>query len=227
MKTIIKEHPLRTIVLDFDLAKQAPDFETKALDAYYEMHDETWEAKKKLQEHKDNLFELDIQLTELEYLLQPIEQQLDFLEVAFKLDEKIKLPMLEDSFTIDIGDFIREVIQHNTAMIDLHPTLAEEWKWFDNWAQFIYDHEDWCTFGQEDLIHEVFRQYEKVSVDIVSLDIDQQEFFGAHGEVRKLQDDYFDYGEQIFGMHDRIKERAEKAYRRAERLQAYIDEHYE
>lgn len=227
MKTIIREHPLRTIVLDFDLDKTTPDFETKALTAYYDMHDKTWETKQKLQEHKDNLFVLDIQLTESEYMLLPIEQQLDFLEVGLKLVEGVELPPFEKEFSIDVGDFIREVIQHHQSMIDLHEDLVTEWKWFDSWAQFIYDHEDWCTPGQDDLIHEVFRRYEEVSVDIVTLDNDQQEFFGAHGEVRQLQNDYFDYGDQIFGMYECIKERAEKAYKRAERLQEYIDKHYE
>lgn len=227
METIIKEHPLRTIILNFDRAKEVADFEVKALAAYYEMHDETWEAKQKLLEHKDKLFELDIQLTELEYLLLPIEQQLDFLEVGFKLDEGVELPMFDESFTIDIGDFIAEVIQHNASMMELYDTLLVEWKWFDSWAEFIYAQEDWCTAGQDDLIHEVFRHYEEVSVDIVSLDKDQQAFFGAHGEVRKLQDDYFDYADQIFAMYGRIKGRGEEAYRRAERLQDHIDQNYD
>lgn len=226
MKTIIRDHPLRTIILDFDLDKKAPDFETKALAAYYDMHDKTWETKQKLFEHKDKLFELDIQLTESEYMLLPIEQQLDFLEVGLQLVEGVELPPFDEDFSIDVGDFIREVISHHQGMIDLHEDLVMEWKWFDDWAQFIYDHEDWCMPGQDELIHEVFRRYEEVSVDIVTLDNDQQDFFGALGGVRQLQNDYFDYGDQIFGMYDRIKERAEKAYKRAERLQEHIDKKY-
>lgn len=226
MKTIIKEHPLRTIILDFDLEKQATDFETEALAAYYDMHDKTWETKQNLIKHKDKLFELDVQLTELEYMLLPIEQQLDFLEAGFELVKDVKLPDIGDSFSIDVADFNREVIAHNDATIALHIDLLAEWKWFDNWADFIYEHEDWCATGQDDLIHAVFRQYEMVSVDIVSLDRDQQEFFGAHGEVRQLQSDYFDYGEQIFGMYNRIKERADAVYRRAEALDEHIEQKY-
>lgn len=235
MKTITKAHPLREIILDFDLSKQAPDFEVEALDAYYTMHDQTWETKQNLFEHKDRLFDLDIQITELEYLLLPLEQKIIFLEMALKLTKgvelppmnKLEFPVSEGSFSIDVGQFFEEVEQHCEAMAALHPSLLAEWTWLDKWADFIYEHEDWCIPDKSDLIHQVFRRYEEVSVDIVSLDRDQQEFFGAHGEVRKLQNEYFEYGDQIFGMYNRVKERAEKAYRRAERIYEHSKEDFE
>src|SRR3546814_10649031 len=80
MKEIVKQHPLRTIILEFDVDKPALDFEIAALDAYYRQHDRTWETKQRLLHHKDALFELEVKITELEYLLLPTEQQLDFLE---------------------------------------------------------------------------------------------------------------------------------------------------
>lgn len=226
MKTIIKEHPLRTIILDFDLDKEAPDFETKALEAYYLEHDQTWEVKQNLLEHKDKLYELDIGITELEYMLLPIEQQLDFLETGLQLVEGIELPPVDGEISIDVGAFFQEVLAHNKAMDELHAELYTEWKWYDDWADFIYEHEHWCQPDQKDLIYEVFRRYEEVSVDIVSLDRDQQEYFRAHGIVRDLQDDYFEYAEQVFGMYERVKDRAEAAYRRAERLNAHIDKEF-
>ncbi len=227
MKTIVKEHPLRPIILRFDLQKQTPEFEEEALDAYYAMHDKTWETKQNLLMHKDSLFELDVQITELEYRLLPIEQQVSFLEVGFQLVDNVELPPFDHDFSIGIGEFRTEVNNHLTDMQELYKDLMQEWAWFDSWADFIYDHEDWCAPGGNELIHQVYRHYEEVSVDIVSLDRDQQEFFGAHGEVRQLQRDYFDYGSQVFNMYNRVKERAEKVYKRANRVNDYIIEKFD
>jgi len=227
MKTIVKEHPLRPIVLRFDLKKQAPEFEKEALDAYYAMHDKTWETKQNLLTHKDGLYALDVQITELEYRLLPIEHQVSFLEAGFKLVDNVELPPVDKDFSIGIADFRMDVNTHLTDMQELYKEVIAEWRWFDNWADFIYDHEDWCAPGGNELIHQVFRRYEEVSVDIVSLDRDQQEFFGAHGEVRQLQSDYFDYGSQVFELYNQVKERADKMYKRANRVNDYIIEKFD
>ncbi|NGM60765.1 hypothetical protein G5B30_02425 [Sphingobacterium sp. SGG-5] len=227
MKIIVKEHPLRPIVLRFDTTKQPPEFEKEALDAYYAMHDKTWETKQNLLTHKDSLYELDVQITELEYRLLPIEHQVSFLEAGFKLVDNVELPPVDKDFSIGIGEFRAEVNTHITDMQELYKDLMPEWKWFDNWADFIYDHEDWCAPGDNELIHQVYRRYEEVSVDIVSLDRDQQEFFGAHGEVRQLQRDYFAYGKQVFDMYNDLNERAEKVYKRANRVNEYVIEKFD
>ena len=226
MKEIVKQHPLRTIILGFDVDKQALDFEIKALDAYYRQHDSTWETKQQLLQHKEALFALEVKITELEYMLLPTEQQLDFLEAGFQLRDQRELPMIEEGFTIDVADFNTGIINHNRELVELHGLLVAEQTWFNEWADFIYENENW--FDQDDdigndLIHDVFRRYEEVSVDIVSLDRDQQEFFGAVAEVNELQDEYFDYGESVFDMYSALHERSEKVYRRAERVNDHID----
>ncbi|MFB2118749.1 hypothetical protein [Parapedobacter sp. 2B3] len=226
MKEIVKQHPLRPIILEFDMAKPALDFETDALAAYYRQHDRTWETKQRLLQHKDALFQLEVKITELEYLLLPTEQQLDFLEAGFQLTDQNELPFIEEEFTIDVGDFNQGVVYHNRELVELHGLVVAEQEWFNEWADFIYENEDW--FDEADdigdkLIHKVFRHYEEVSVDIVSLDRDQQEFFGTVGEVTELQNEYFDYGETIFNMYTTLHERSEKVYRRAERINDHID----
>ncbi|WP_169305566.1 hypothetical protein [Sphingobacterium alkalisoli] len=40
--------------------------------------------------------------------------------------------------------------------------------------------------GGSELIYKVLSRYEEVSVDIVSLDRDQQDFFGVLGDIRKI-----------------------------------------
>lgn len=224
MKTIVREHPLRPILLAFDLKKQAPDFEVQALEAYYAMHDKTWETRQNLLFRKDRLFDLEVRITEAEYTLLPIEQQLEFLEAGLQLAGSVELPLIEENFTIDVGDFLNGALEHSDHMKALHADLMTEWALYEEWADFIYDHEDWCDETALRQIHEVFRRYEEVSVDIVFLDRDQQEFFGAHGEVRQLQDDYFENGERVFGFYSQVSERADRIYRRIERIDERLQE---
>src|SRR5690606_25476406 len=165
----------------------------------------------------------------LEYLLLPIKQQLDFLEAAFKLVENPELPLIEEPFTIDIVDFYTDIDRHNEDLIELHKKITEEIHWFNDWADYIYDHETWLDERYKDgdkLIREVFRRYDDVSVDIISLDRDQQEFFGELGNIRKLQQDYFDYGEEVFDQYERVQYESEDAYRRGIRVQQYVNEHF-
>ncbi len=231
MKEIVKEHPLRPIILQFDLTKKALDFEIKALEAYYRMHDRSWETKQNLLRHKEAFLEIDIKTTELEYRLAPIKQQLDFIEAAFKLVEveNVELPDFEEPFSIDIADLYETVDSHNEDLRDLHKQVVTEMQWFNDWADYIYENEDW--FDEQDdegdkLIHQVFKHYNDVSVDIISLDRDQQEFFGILSGVRKLQREYFDYGEEVFEQYNRVHYASEEVYQRALRLKQYVDKHY-
>ncbi|TYR33906.1 hypothetical protein FXV77_16845 [Sphingobacterium phlebotomi] len=229
MKEIVKEHPLRPIILQFDLKKKALDFEIKALEAYYRMHDRTWETKQNLLRHKDAFLEIDVKTAELEYRLAPIKQQLDFIEAAFKLVDNVELPDMGERFTIDIVDFYTAVDSHNEDLRELHKQITTEMQWFDNWADHIYEKEDW--FDEQDdegdkLIHQVFRHYNDVSVDIVSLDRDQQEFFGIIGTTRNLQQQYFEYGEEVSEQYNRVHYASEEVYQRALRVKQYVDKHY-
>lgn len=230
MKEIVKEHPLRPIILQFDLKKKALDFEVKALEAYYRMHDRSWETKQNLLRHKDAFMEIDMKTIELEYRLAPIKQQLDFLEAAFKLVNNVDLPDMGERFSIDIVDFYTAVDSHNEDLRALHQQITAELQWFNDWADYIYDNEDdW--FDEQDsegdkLIHKVFKHYDDVSVDIISLDRDQQEFFGVIGDIRKLQREYFEYGEEVSEQYTRVHHESEEVYQRALRVKQYVDKHF-
>lgn len=96
-------------------------------------------------------------------------------------------------------------------------------------ADYIYDNEDWFDEQDDDgdkLIHQVFRHYDDVSVDIISLDRDQQEFFGVLGHIRKLQSEYFDYGSEVSEQYTRVHHESEETYRRALRVQRYVNKHF-
>lgn len=226
IKEVVKQHPLRPIVLEFDTDRPTLEFEAEALDAYYRQHDRTWETKNKLQLHKDALSNLEVRIAELEYGLLPIEQQLDFLEAGFQLTDQQELPTIEGGFTIEVSEFNNDVITHHKQLVEVHRLVVAEQDWFNAWANFIYENEDW--FDEQDdqgsaLINQIFQQYEEVSVNIVTLDRDQQEFFGVVGQVRDMQSAYFDYGESVFNLYNELHERSENVYRRAERIHHHVE----
>lgn len=80
--------------------------------------------------------------------------------------------------------------------------------------------------GGSELIYKVLRHYEEISVDIVSLDRDQQDFFGVLGDIRKIQTDFFDYVEVVFEQYTRVHHLSEEIYRRAERIQEHVNKNF-
>ncbi len=220
MKEIVKEHPLRPIILRFDLTKKAPDFEKKGLEAYYRMHDSTWDMRTKLLQHKDELQRLQWRIDELGTLLLPMEHDLQLLEFAVKLRDPnhIPLPKTTGTFSISYSGFADQIRTHNEAIIAFYPELRAAWDWFDAHADFIYENESWIEEDVHILLHEIYQHYEEVSVDIVSLDRDEQEFYGAYAEVQKIQTDYFDYGNEVFKAYKALHSLATAIYHRAERV---------
>ncbi len=220
MKEIVKEHPLRPIILRFDLTKKAPDFEKEGLEAYYRMHDSTWDTRMKLLQHKDELQQLQWRIDELGAQLLPMEHDLQLLEFAVQLRDVNDTPMPKTTgtFSINYGDFSEKVRAHNKAMIDFYPAIRGAWDWFDAYADFIYEKESWIEEDVYISLHEIYQHYEEVSVDIVALDRDEQEFYGVYAEVQKIQTDYFDYGNEVFDAYGTLHSRATAFYHRAEQV---------
>lgn len=226
MKEIVKEHSLRPIVLRFDIKKKQPEFETDALAAYYAMHDNTWKIRQELIDRQIAFDELMDEIADLEFPLLPIEQELEFVEAAAGLRDQTELPWMEGQFTINLEELQISISEHNEAMQLFYPKLKEAWTWFDQHAEFIYEHESWITDEQDNLVQQLYERYEEVSVDIVSLDRDQQEFFVAYADVELLQDDYFNQGELVFAHYDKVLNRSDGIYRRFERAATQIREQY-
>ncbi|TDQ76614.1 hypothetical protein [Sphingobacterium yanglingense] len=220
MKEIVKEHPLRPIILRFDLDKPLLDFEKKGLEAHYLMHDLTWDMLQQFKTHHNALEEIDIEISELEYLLLPIEQELDFLEVFLRIKDPSALPFDEKDgeaeITIDIGDFFQGVVYHNQRLQDIHASVDGEHQWFKSHFDMIYEKESWIAPRLWDDIHQIYRNYLQAQVDIVTLDRDQEEFRGALAEVFDYQDSYMDYGDSVFAAYNELHNRSEQVYRRAE-----------
>jgi len=228
MKEIVKEHPLRSIILQFEFNKPQLEFEKKGLEAHYLMHDLTWDMLQKLKTHHKTLEEIDYDVSELEYLLLPIEQDLDILEVFLKIKDPSVLPFdLKDGeveISIDLNGFYQSVRDHNQSMQALHTHVSKEYDWFQGHFDMIYEKESWIDEGLWDDIHQIYRNYLQAQVDIVTLDRDQEEFRGALSEVFDFQNTYMEYGETIFEAYNELQKRSDESYRRAETVNKALND---
>lgn len=228
MKEIVKEHPLRPIILRFDLDKPQLDFEKKGLAAHSLMHDLTWDILQQLKQHNQALEEIDFEIAELEYLLLPIEQDLDILEVFLKIKNPSVLPFdkhdEETEISIDLEDFYKGIIYHNQRIQDLHDDISKEHQWFNAHFEMIYEKESWINEELWNDIHQIYKNYLEAQVDIVSLDRDQEEFREVLAEVNDLQDNYNEYGEVIFNSFNALHSRSQECYKRAEIINKGLDE---
>src|SRR5690606_34402224 len=116
MKEIVIEHPLRPIILRFDLTKEKPAFEVEGLEAYYAKHDSTWEMRVELIRQRSLLIDLMDELTEIEFALLPVEQELEFIEAAAGLRSQDTLPKLTGRFTINVNDVATALNKHFGSM---------------------------------------------------------------------------------------------------------------
>lgn len=227
MKEIVREHQLRPIILRFDLDKPQLDFEKNGLEAHYLMHDLTWDILQQLRQHNRTLEEIDFEIAELEYLLLPIEQDLDILEVFLKIKDPAILPFDKhdegSEISIDLEDFYTGVIYHNRRIQDLHDDVSKEYKWFNAHFEMIYEKEGWINEELWNDIHLIYKNYLEAQVDIVSLDRDQEEFKQILAEVSELQDSYHEYGEVIFNSFNALQTRSEECYKRAEIVNKALD----
>ena len=228
MKEIVKEHQLRPIILRFDLDKPQLDFEKKGLAAHYLMHDLTWDILQLLKQHNQALEEIDFEITELEYLLLPIEQDLDILEVFLKIKDPSVLPFGKHDegteISIDLESFYEEIIYHNRRIQDLHDDISKEYQWFNTHFEMIYEKESWIDEQLWEDVNQIYHHYLEAQVDIVALDRDQEEFKDVLAEVNELQDSYNEYGEIIFNSFNVLQTRSQECYKRAELVNKTLDE---
>ncbi|RKE56670.1 hypothetical protein [Sphingobacterium detergens] len=220
MKEVVKEHPLRPIILRFDPDKPQLEFETKGLSAHYLMHDLTWEAQQKLRKLNEQLGEIDIKIAELEYYLFPIEQDLDILEVFLKIKDPSVLPLNnfdeEIEITIDINELFSSITDHNQQLRDLHSEVSTACIAYEQHYDMIYEKESWIDEQLWKDVHQIYVNYLNVKVDIVSLDRDQEEFREVLSDVFDYQYKYYDYFDLILSVFKTFQKRCDKSYRRAE-----------
>ncbi|MBD1432714.1 hypothetical protein H8B06_07760 [Sphingobacterium sp. DN00404] len=220
MKEIVTEHPLRTIILRFDLKKTQLKTEKRGLDAHYHMHDLTWTMQQQLHAHYQTLEEIEIQVNELKYYLLPIEQDLDMLEVFLGIKDPSVLPFDEKDdnteIDIDLDAFYKDVSYHNQRIQDLHDEVSKEYNWYKQHFDMMYEKESWIDDSLWDDVHQIYLIYTEVQVDIVTLDRDQEEFREILSEVFDYQEIYREYAETLFQTYNELQKRSEENYRRTE-----------
>ncbi len=220
MKEIVREHPLRAIILRFDLKKPQPEMEKRGLDAHYLMHDLTWTMQQQLRAHYQALEEIDIQVSELEYYLLPIEQDLDILEVFLGIKDPSVLPFDEKDdnaeIDIDLDEFYKGVNYHNQRIQDLHDEVSEAYQWYQQHVDMMYEKDGWIDDTLWDNVHQIYINYTEAQVDIVALDRDQEEFREILSEVFDYHEVYREYAETLFQMYNELQKRSEENYRRTE-----------
>lgn len=223
MKTIIKPHPLRDIVLEFDDAVQPPAFEQEALSQYYNAHDATFalseHAKKQIvavNEAKDILDDLTLRRLN-------IDQELDFLEeglgvkVLDSFDYSVDL-----KFTIDFDTFFGGVLQHNDDLKHLYNLVSGLTKQYNTDIGKIYEDDYLIEPIYFTVPDDLYERYEELSLNVVSLDRDHQCFLGAYKIVDDEYWKYLDDAKILFdGFSTNVRE-SEAIYRRVEHVDTVI-----
>lgn len=114
-----------------------------------------------LKQHNQALEEIDFEIAELEYLLFPIEQDLDILEVFLKIKDPSVLPFDKHDegteISIDLEDFYKGVIYHNQRIQDLHDDVSREYQWFNAHFEMIYEKEGWINEALWNDIHLIYK----------------------------------------------------------------------
>lgn len=222
MKTIIKEHPLKNIILDFDESKVAPDYEKEALELYYEAHDVVQVLKEKCQVMEADLKTADLKISDLyaEGLL--LEQELDIIEDGLGLKAEEDMTPIEVEMTIDITSLIEKVSLHNQVMQDFYDLIDSITTRHNAFLDMLETDE----FGGEypvplkylDLFGDIYPRYEELCVDIVTLDEDEDKFRGAFGKVCDLYDNNLDFTTEVIDNYYRLYYFTDDLYRRTERV---------
>src|SRR5690606_17130924 len=169
LKTIVKEHPLKNIVLDFDLDIAPPPFEQEALRYYYEAHDKTWAMKehaiamkKRLEEAKNTVEDLDLRRL-------GIEQELEILEDWLGVAQMEDIPYFDESITIDINGFFETCLKHNDELQLLYEVVDALTKTYNKDIDNLYEDDYLIDPMHFEVLDNVYQRYEEVSVHTVSL----------------------------------------------------------
>lgn len=229
MKTIVKTHPLKDIILEFDESKEQLDIETKALSRYDEAHDEVWKMKQRLDYLAKGLTEVMQEVSDRQVELLAMEQSLDFVEDSLGLSDGKNLPELEDEITIDVTALFQDMEQHSADLNALYAQVDDLTKRYNYEVDLYVPSEDYeenwpihsSFFG---LFDEVYERYEEVSLNIVTLDDDEQEFLGVYGELYDAYHENLEFAVQVFDAYAALVERVNPLYDRASRAMTAMNQ---
>lgn len=222
--TIVKNHPLRDIVLDFDDAIAPPDFEQEALAHYYRAHDLTFALRLEAADRMSRMKAADDRIADLLLRRLTIEQDLDFLEDALGIAPLSVTDFFEGELTIELDDFYARTLQHNDDLNALYSTIEELTNQYNSDIEKI-DEDDYLIDPMYfEVLSPLYSRYEELSVHTVSLDDDYQDFLGAYNEVSDAYFAYTDFANVVFQRYADLVSFSDAIYRRVERVQDAFDE---
>ncbi|TYR37079.1 hypothetical protein FXV77_07865 [Sphingobacterium phlebotomi] len=220
MKTIVRPHPLKDIILEFDESKEQPDYEKEALERYYEAHNVVWDLRQRLEYLAKGLLDIQEQTRESEMEALRLNQSLMFVEDSLGLSDGKNLPEIEDEFSIDVTGLFQDLEKHNSAVQDLYVLVDDITQRYNNEIDLIDPadeyQEHWPVHGRYfGIFDEVYPRYEELSVNIVSLDDDEQTFLEIYGEMFDVYRENLDFAEEAFEAYRRLIELVDPMYKRA------------
>lgn len=216
IKTIVKEHPLKNITLDFDDEITPPPFEQKALQSYYEAHDKTWEIKEHVSKIEGELKAVDDTIEDLSFRRLGIEQELEILEDWLGVTELEDKELFDGEITIDIGTFFTVCDNHNVDIQELYEKVVSLTEIYNRDIENIYEDDAVIDPTYFNALDEVYPRYEEVSVHTVSLDDDHQTFLEEYGKIEELFFHYTALAREIFDKYKNLVETTQAIYRRVE-----------
>ncbi len=222
IKTIVKEHPLKDITLDFDDEITPPPFEQEALRSYYEAHDKTWEIKEHVSKIEAELKDVDDTIEDLSFRRLGIEQELEILEDWLGVTELEDKELFDGEITIDIGTFFITCDKHNVDIQNLYEKVVDLTGIYNRDIENIYEDDAVIEPKYFNALDEVYPRYEEVSVHTVSLDDDHQAFLEEYGKVEELFFHYTELAREIFDKYKNLVETTQVVYRRVEVIDQLI-----
>lgn len=222
IKTIVKEHPLKDITLDFDDEITPPPFEQEALRSYYEAHDKTWEIKVHVSKIETELKNVDDTIEDLSFRRLGIEQELEILEDWLGVTELEDKELFDGEITIDIGTFFITCDKHNVDIQNLYEKVVDLTGIYNRDIENIYEDDAIIEPKYFNALDEVYPRYEEVSVHTVSLDDDHQAFLEEYGKVEELFFHYTELAREIFDKYKNLVETTQVVYRRVEVIDQLI-----
>lgn len=206
--------------MEFDDAKEQPDYEKEALARYYEAHDVVWDLKQRLEYLAKGLLAVREQTAESDMEAHRLNQSLAFGEDSLGLSDGKNLAEINGEFTIDVTGLFQDLEKHNLGVQDLYTLVDDMTQRYNNEIDLIDPadeyQEHWPVHGRYfGIFDDVYPRYEELSVNIVSLDDEEQLFLEIYGELSDMYQRNLDFAKEVFESYRRLIELVDPMYKRA------------
>lgn len=205
IKESITDHGLRRIILLVDEDKIAPEFEKKAMELYFEMHDRVLRREERMRIAREKIPHLGFQFERVEELYEDSRQKLEHLLVMVPENpERPRVRMQLRAFTQDLDRLLCKYI----------PDLIDQAADFYDYDNYTIEEDTWMTEIAFKAFGAVFDDYKRCAVDMVSFDRDFDDFKGVLGHIRKREGRYYDMMNECIDTFTDMNEKIDTLYDR-------------